>query len=425
VAGRRRGPVEPWYGAYALLGLAAAGIVPVALPVLVVARSEGTTGAGVVIAALTAGQLSASLWGRLADRGRLHRSALIGGLAVGAVALAGLAVAPTTALAALAAVVLGVALAAPATAASLLVVERHPPGAWDGRLGAVHAAYGAGQVAGLAVAAALGGTPQTALVVAAAAVLAGAVVGLGAPRRVGARAAVGGRRRRAWLPAPPRSEGEWARADPGRHMPHLRRSRARPRSSARAAERRHLASWGLAFAGGGGFFALYPVLLRAAFGLSTTAAATAFAAAAAVAVVAEGPVARFLGRSGPLRAVGALRAALALKALALGGLAVAAAVGGVPSALVLVLSGVVVVAWALQGGAAAVVVAAIGDAGGRGPGTANVVAALGGVAGALGAGVLGDTAGPVGVLAAAAAALALAALLAGGSLPEPGGRRVR
>lgn len=420
VAARRARAVEPWYGAYLLLGVVGAGLLPIAVPVLVEGRS-GLRAAGAVVAALVAGQWAAPLWGRLADRGRLHRGALVGGLLAGAGALAVLAAARPTGLAVAAALVAGVALAAPAAAASLLVVERHPPDGWDLRLRLLQSLYAVGGVAGLLGAGLLASTSGVALQVGAGALLAAAAVGLAAPRALGARASVGGRRRRARLPSPPGSPGEWARADPGRHVPHLRHARPRPRPSVRVAERRHLASWGLASAGAGGVFALYPLLLRDGFGIPVVTAAAVLAAAALVAVVGRPATARAVAGAGAGRA---LRWALVLRALVV--LALAAAPGlGVPDPAVLALVAIAAVCWAVQCPAGAAVIAALEAGGGRGPGTADAVATLGSVVGALAAGVVAGLAGPVGVFSAAAASLGLAAVLAGGATVARRPPRVR
>jgi MFS family permease len=64
--------VEPWYWAYALLGLTAAGVTPILLP-LAVSRMGSAADIGLVMAAISLGGMLAPLWGRLADQYRLHR----------------------------------------------------------------------------------------------------------------------------------------------------------------------------------------------------------------------------------------------------------------------------------------------------------------------------------------------------------------
>ena len=79
--------VESWYISYALLGAAAAGILPILLPV-VVAQTSGASQIGLVMAAFSFGGLTAPVWGRLADARRLHKVLLAGGLACTAAASA-------------------------------------------------------------------------------------------------------------------------------------------------------------------------------------------------------------------------------------------------------------------------------------------------------------------------------------------------
>ena len=79
--------IEGWYSSYALLGVAAAGLLPILLPLEVV-RTTGVSQLGIVLAAFSFGGLTAPLWGRLADSRRLHRALLAGGLACIAVGAA-------------------------------------------------------------------------------------------------------------------------------------------------------------------------------------------------------------------------------------------------------------------------------------------------------------------------------------------------
>ena len=78
--------VEPWYLAYALQGATVAGLAPILLP-LAVSRASSATYVGLVMAAFSLGGLTAPLWGGLADRYRLHRWLLAGGLLVTALGL--------------------------------------------------------------------------------------------------------------------------------------------------------------------------------------------------------------------------------------------------------------------------------------------------------------------------------------------------
>ena len=117
--------VEPWYLAYALLGAAVAGVVPILVP-LTVSHAQNASEVGLVMAAASLGGLTAPVWGSLADRRRLHRSLLAGGLLATSL---GLAVFPFTTWPTLwlgMALLVGLGAAAAATVANLFVVEAHP-----------------------------------------------------------------------------------------------------------------------------------------------------------------------------------------------------------------------------------------------------------------------------------------------------------
>jgi len=90
--------VEPWYLVYALLGATMGGLVPILLPLLV-SRAASAAHVGLVMAALSLGGLTAPLWGNLADRCRLHRWLLTGGLSAIAVGLGTFALALSLAMA--------------------------------------------------------------------------------------------------------------------------------------------------------------------------------------------------------------------------------------------------------------------------------------------------------------------------------------
>src|SRR5512142_3544947 len=124
--------IEGWYWSYALLGVSAAGLLPILMPLS--AASGGSAAlAGVVMAAFSLGGLAAPLFGGLADRKGLHRAVLMGGLGLTAAAsiifpLAGRAgIIP--------AFFQGAGIAAASTAANLFIVETHPRAEWDSRIG--------------------------------------------------------------------------------------------------------------------------------------------------------------------------------------------------------------------------------------------------------------------------------------------------
>ncbi len=147
---------EPWFLAYGLLAIIAAGITPILLPQFI--DFHGNTGqVGLVMAALNLGGLTAPIWGRLAER-RLHRELIAAGLVVVGVSLALLpsstGIAPWLVLALLQ----GAGLTAISTVAGLLIVERHPQDEWDRRMGWLMTTFGSGQVVGLVIASFFSGT---------------------------------------------------------------------------------------------------------------------------------------------------------------------------------------------------------------------------------------------------------------------------
>ncbi len=143
--------IEPWYFVYALLGLVAAGLVPVLVPLIV--NQTGNAGqVGLVMAAVSLGGLTAPLWGSFADRYRLHRWLLVGGMLTTTVGLAAFAFTAQPVIWLLLAVIQGFGAAGAATVANLFVVEAHPKAEWDERIGWLQTFYGIGQVSGLLLA---------------------------------------------------------------------------------------------------------------------------------------------------------------------------------------------------------------------------------------------------------------------------------
>jgi MFS family permease len=140
--------IEPWYFSYALLGAVLAGLAPILLP-LAVSRSGSPAEVGLVMAAFNLGGLGAPLWGGLADRYRLHRWLLVGGLLVAAAGMAIFAFSQSAGAWLVLALIQGVGVAAASTVANLFIVEEHDRSEWDVRIGWLQTFYGAGSVAGL------------------------------------------------------------------------------------------------------------------------------------------------------------------------------------------------------------------------------------------------------------------------------------
>jgi len=82
--------VEPWAGAYALLGFTVSGGLPMMLP-LAVDRSGSAAEVGLVMASLSLGTVMSPVCGALADRYRIHRILLAAGVLLTGVAVALLA----------------------------------------------------------------------------------------------------------------------------------------------------------------------------------------------------------------------------------------------------------------------------------------------------------------------------------------------
>lgn len=150
--------VEPWYFAYALLGMTFGGITAILVP-LGAGEIGGPSTAGVVMGALGLGQLSATGWGGLADRFRLHRVLFAGGILFVALAFLGLSIVHNAAAWIMLALLLGVGAAATNTVASLFIVEVHPQAEWAERIGWMQTIYSAGLVGGLLLAGAVSHLP--------------------------------------------------------------------------------------------------------------------------------------------------------------------------------------------------------------------------------------------------------------------------
>jgi MFS family permease len=111
--------IEPWFLAYACLGVVQGGMLPMLLPL----SAGGSTNAGVILGVMNLAGLTAPFWGHLADRRRLHRQVLLAGMLA---ALAALLFMPTQLglpLKTMFAAVLGVGLAAANTVANMFIVE--------------------------------------------------------------------------------------------------------------------------------------------------------------------------------------------------------------------------------------------------------------------------------------------------------------
>ena len=170
--------VEPWYAAYALLGAAIAGIVPILIP-LTVSAARSPALVGTVMGAFSLSGLTAPLWGGLSDRFHLRRRMMICGAFAAAVGLLLFALSRAPSLWMLLAFGINASAVCAATVANLLVVEVHPQPEWDRRLSWLQTFYTGGQVLGLLFAAVVTslGDYRLGLILAAASCAAAGVVG--------------------------------------------------------------------------------------------------------------------------------------------------------------------------------------------------------------------------------------------------------
>ena len=395
--------VEPWYAAYALLGVTIAGLAPILLP-LAVSQSGSAADVGLVMAVFSLGGLAAPLWGALADRYRAHRWLLAGGLAVTAVGFAAFPF--TAALPAWLGLALlqGAGAAAAATVANLFVVENHPKVEWDERIGWLQTFYGGGQVAGLLLAGVLGQIDLRLGLLVAAGLVAIAIAPGWFYTQIPPQPMTG----QPTLTHPAR-HSEWAIISPQRLFHHLsRQSLRRLRSTLRSPFGVFTWAWLLAFAGSATVFSLYPVLMQQVFGMAPDISSTGFAIAAGLGLALYSPAGRWSDRFGSTRV---LRLGFGIRLLAFGAI-LGLGLAHIDSAAWLALLGftIVVLSWSLlsvSGTALAANLSPVGE--GEGLGIFNAATA---VAGTLGAALGGWVAGQwgyavVSILAVAGMALGL------------------
>lgn len=370
--------VESWYISYALLGFSAAGLIPLLLP-LVVSRTSGAADIGLVMAAFSLGGLTAPVWGGIADRFRLHRQLLIGGLlgtALGATVFPfTLSLVHRTGLA----LISGIGLASASTVANLFIVEVHPESEWDARIGWLQTFYGGGQVIGLALAGVIGQSePEFGLW------LAGGI-GIAAiiPAAVGTRSKPGVLLQRRPVLSLPAHHAEWPAGSPQHLYHHLTLQGMRTFFAPfRTPFGLFLIAWLMSFSGSAAFFSFYPVLMQKVYGVLPGLSSTGYALAAGLGLILYAPAGKWSARRGPLPI---LRDALALRItafLVLTVLAIAQLGGRGWLAMLFFLF--VVLAWSLLSVSSTALVASLSPENeGEGMGIFNAVTSLSGVIGAI------------------------------------------
>jgi DHA1 family tetracycline resistance protein-like MFS transporter len=369
--------IEHWYVSYALLGLSAAGLQPILLPLLA-GRSGGAAEIGAVMAAFSLGGLTAPAWGGLADRFRMHQWILAGGLAGTAAGAALFPLAVSSGLRAAFAFLSGAGLAASSTVANLFIVETRPREEWDSRIGWLQTFYGGGQVIGLVLAGLIGQSePEKGMWLASGA--AGIAI---VPALFGTRIDSAHLREQRPLLSHQAHRAEWPVSSPQHLYHHLNIGRFG--ALLRETETPFglfLVAWLLGFSGSAAIFSLYPVLMEQLYGISTGASSAAYAVAAGLGLVLYAPSGRWSERRGA-RAVfqyGLAIRVVAFAALIVLSVAVLPGRGWVAMLLFLI----IVLAWSLLSVSSTTLVASLAAGGeGEAMGVFNAVTALSGVIGA-------------------------------------------
>ena len=147
--------VVQWYYGYALVGIIAAGLLPILLPLMVADLSHQLSWVGIVLGAYNLGLLCSFIWGRLADKYQIHRLLFFSGIVL--LVLVGISITYFNALWIwmLLAFLAGASVAATTTVATLFVVEFNPQKEWEARIAWLQTFYGVGQVMGLLMASAV------------------------------------------------------------------------------------------------------------------------------------------------------------------------------------------------------------------------------------------------------------------------------
>lgn len=406
---RWRQRVELWYLAYALLGATMAGLAPILLP-LTVSRSGNAADVGLAMAAFNLGGLTAPVWGSLADRYRLHRRLLAGGLAVTAVGLAvfGFATVPLAWFSL--ALLTSIGAAASATVANLFIVEAHPQSEWDERIGWLQTFYGAGLVVGLSLAGVLSQVDLRGGVWVAAALTAAAIL----PGWLATHTPTELLTPRPVLLHPAR-QGEWAHGSPQRLFHHVNLTALKQsRSALLSPFGLFLLTWLLSFGGAAALFSLYPVWMQQVFAIEPGLSSLAFAVAAGLGLALYAPAGVWSEHAGPNRV---LKIGMGLRLIAFLSLSILALThSNLTGWLALSSFAIIVLAWSLLSVSGTAITARIAPVGeGPGMGIFNGITAIAGVAGAaLGgwmAGRLGYAAVSVFAAVGAACGLSLALVI--------------
>ncbi|HVO22925.1 MAG TPA: MFS transporter [Candidatus Margulisiibacteriota bacterium] len=400
--------IEPWFLAYACLGVVQGGMLPMLLPL----SASGSTHAGTIVGVMNLAGLTSLIWGHVADRRRIHRRVLLLGMVAVLVALLLMPAQLGLPLKAALAAILGVGFAAANTVANMFIVEVWPQEEWDARIGSLQAVSGIGQVVGLLLAGFIGGRYALAFGVAAALVAAALPIAWLTLRGVHVSIA-----RNAAVAHPPLGGEGWVGA-PQRHF-HL------PTWPGFAKLLRELEMplvrlqivWFAAFVAIGAVLTMFPLALVRTFGVSHAVPATAYAFAAAGSLPIY-PLAASIAQRRGARFV--LRGGFGVRTVAIAILTGAFLSPNYDVTLALAGFVILVLAWPLLGvsGTALVAELARGEKG-EALGLFNAFSSLAGAVGAFLGGSAMDKVGYGAVCMAAALLMGLVTLLSGAMGARP------
>lgn len=282
---RRR--IAPWYFAYLILGLLTSGMLPFLLPLVVAGLSHQLSTVAYVTGAYYLGLLPAPIFGVLAERRQLYRPIFFSAFLLLALGFVTFPLVTGLMPWFLLALLIGAAAGAAATVATLFIVDFEPRTEWEPRIGWLQTFNGAGQLAGLLLAASFAhGAFVVGFTLAGGLALVAVMVGgIGLPpdgcRRVG-----GNPLRR--LPVLRFLAAVQLNSAVGgllQHSHHLQCAALRGlRSGLRGAFSRFLLSWSAYNFGVAAFFAYYPLVMRQSYGIPPAITALTYAVAAGISI---------------------------------------------------------------------------------------------------------------------------------------------
>jgi MFS family permease len=403
--------IEPWYGAYAILGMLTSGLAVIAIPLVVTGGGGSATEIGTAIAAQNIGALFAPFWGAIADKFKSYRVIFFLGFI-----LIGLGFLDLSALHGLAAwsagaFLIGFGTGASNTVASLFVVEFTPQAEWGPRISWMQTFNAAGSVLGMALAGLLAPRLDTllaALLVIPALIMGGR--GLPVPRG------------RFHIPHPRLHASQFVRllhrSGPNAagviaalHRPRIGDFRA-IRMAMTTGFGLFLAAWFLFSLAVSSFASLYPVLMERSYGIAVAQSALLMSIATALSIPLYNYAGRLVTRRGPIFTLGIGIGGRMIGLAGLGALALMHV--GWAILPVILLFGLYQGIWPLLSVASNDLAAGLAPFGeGAAMGLFNAAAAIASAIGALSGGAIADQFGygAVSLFAAAVALLALACLV--------------